>query len=72
MTFVLTSLFEKIPLCFSENPHYIFQKLFPALSDVRILSGSFWIFFFLATPNGHKNNALPNPAPQTSFIFYLP
>jgi len=36
MTFVLTSLFEKIPLCFSENPPYVFQKLFPALSDVRI------------------------------------
>ena len=52
MTFVLTILFEKNPLCFSENPHNIFQKLFPALSDVEyflVLFGSFFWPLRMAT-----------------------
>ena len=59
--------FRKIPIISFRNSfrHFLMSNTFWFFFD------SFWIFF-LATPSGYKNNALPNPAPQTSFIFYLP
>ena len=56
MTFVLTSLFEKITLCFSENPIMYFRNSFRHFLVSEHFSVLF-TSFLVATPNDHKTNA---------------